>query len=343
MKAHKLVYFLAVTVLVACTPVITPSINKATATDAPTATLATAVTPPTESPQATASWTALAVTPSASVVPATATHPTNSPTPKQSPSPTATTEQNPTTTPTDSAGAQFLLASPDGRYVAKLFDEFHHPSGKQTIEVLNSHGKLVWSIPYQGQMPTGDPHPSLSLYRWSRDSSVLYFYYGYGYDGFPTFFKGNNLQGLNVISGKISTIVSGCCIDFVDSPDGTLLAYTQRARLGIRNLATGLTVTATIQPKTIIESGQIHWSPSGNGIVFRVMLDTDENARFMYLNVKTMNQKNLFDHFAEDYEFDGWTADENPSFRKGDNTIIVIDTDTGVVQPIGTVTPTPQE
>ena len=41
-----------------------------------------------------------------------------------------------------------------------------------------------------------------------------------------------------------------------------------------------------------------------------------------------------------DYEFDGWTKDENPRYRKGDE-ILVIDLDTLGQTMIGTATPQP--
>jgi hypothetical protein len=61
----------------------------------------------------------------------------------------------------------------------------------------------------------------------------------------------------------------------------------------------------------------------------------------IYLDLETMEQQVIMkDYIIMDYDFDGWTADENPRFRKEDE-IFVIDLDTLEQTVIGTATPQP--
>jgi hypothetical protein len=48
----------------------------------------------------------------------------------------------------------------------------------------------------------------------------------------------------------------------------------------------------------------------------------------------------MSDYLISDYEFDGWSSDEKPRYRKGDE-VITIDLDTLSQTTIGTVTPQP--
>jgi len=87
-----------------------------------------------------------------------------------------------------------ILFSPNGKYVAKRYDPYlRSPFEKPAIEIFNEQGKLLWRIPYQGEMPIGDPRPSLSIYKWAIDSSKLYFYYAFHGDGGYTLTDGFNL------------------------------------------------------------------------------------------------------------------------------------------------------
>ena len=92
----------------------------------------------------------------------------------QTPIPTIVKTATPTIKPTPFPRDEII--SPDGKFVAKLFSEYQHPSGKEAIEIWKSDGSAIWVVPYQGEMPTYDPRPSLSLYRWASDSSVFYLF-----------------------------------------------------------------------------------------------------------------------------------------------------------------------
>ncbi len=246
------------------------------------------------------------------------------------------TESTPTPPPPNSE-----IVSPDGKFVARLYDGFNHPSGKQTIEIRGANGLLMWTVPYQGAMPTGDPHPNLSLSQWAADSTVLYFYYSWAYDGWWTIFDGSDLQSIDIKTGKVTTVISGGCIAFAFSPDRSQLAYTRSKRITVRDLTTGSERIAEIESEAIQQAGQIRWSPSGKALVFHVLADDLGNALMIYLDAETMKQRKLLNYFTEDYPFDGWTETENPRYRKPDHTIIVVDIRTGVESMIGTATPRP--
>src|SRR6185312_5339302 len=113
-------------------------------------------------------------TPTTAVTSTQTIHPVETKTLTSEPIDSSTENPNISETPSPTADlAGQVLYSPNGELVAKWYDEFTRSSGKQTIEVQDKSGRLIWQIPYQGEMPTGDPHPSLILYRWSKDSSVL--------------------------------------------------------------------------------------------------------------------------------------------------------------------------
>jgi WD40 repeat protein len=233
------------------------------------------------------------------------------------------------------------LISPDGKIVARLYSEFVHPSGKETLEIWNAEGSVMWVVPYQGEMPTYDPRPSLSLYKWSPDSSALYFYYTFGYDGFWSIFDGNDLQSIEVKTGIVKDTVPGSCIAFGFSPDMSKLAYTRGAQITIRDMTTGAEKTAEIRTKGFEQAGQIVWSPTGNRLVFQVLMDEGGNTQLIYLDANSMKQKVILEDFIEDYLFQGWIQDENLQYRKVDSTIVIVDIQTGVESIIGTATPRP--
>ncbi|MBN1149549.1 MAG: hypothetical protein JXA78_19970, partial [Anaerolineales bacterium] len=169
--------------------------------------------------------------------------PTSKPTLTLTASNTANTAVSKMPSPTPDPYDKILL-SPDGRYVAKLYSEYNYITGRPTIEVLDNSGSLLWTIPYQRVMPTGDPHPYLRMHEWSSDSLTLYFYYAFHYDGVYTLWDGFDLQSIQVTTGRIQHIVPGAgLMAFAFSPNEQYVAYTrnqdQPRCLIVRNLANG--------------------------------------------------------------------------------------------------------
>src|SRR5688572_33401931 len=57
------------------------------------------------------------------------------------------------------------IASPNGEFVAHVYFEYQLPSRLPTIEIRDKKGELLWQIPFQGEMPTSDPHRSLDIFQ----------------------------------------------------------------------------------------------------------------------------------------------------------------------------------
>jgi hypothetical protein len=172
-----------------------------------------------------------------------------------------------------------ILYAPNGEFIAEFDHAYSRPSRyKQVIEILDKNNVLLWEIPYQGEPSTSDPHPSLSIYGWSKDSDYLYFQYIYWPDGGDRAFwwDGFNLQRINVQNGSIEQVArTEGFVAFAFSPDESEIAYTREQDdpgvIFIRNLSTGVEKRAGVifPSKNYIRVGDIHWSPSGHEIVFQ--------------------------------------------------------------------------
>ena len=239
--------------------------------------------------------------------------------------------------------------SPDGNWVAKKYESFWHFYSIQVIEVEDHQGEVVWSIPFQGTMESGDPHTQMTIFGWAPDSSGLYFYYAWQSDGWYTLFQGHDLQYLDVKTGELRDILDGCCIAFAFLSDMSQVFYTRGDQVGIYNIADDEDRHVKIRSDPIQQAGYIHVTPDENGMVFTVLMDADANAREIYLDLATMKQTILLEGFIEDFSFDGWTQTENPRYLRvisRTNTrwsyeVIEIDKRTADIAIIGTPTPRP--
>ena len=89
----------------------------------------------------------LTLMPSLTETPTTTTTQTDTPTSK----PLETSTPYPTRTPWDR-----ILISEDKQYIAKLF--WHYEStNRQTIEISDLNGNILWLVPFQGELPIGLP------------------------------------------------------------------------------------------------------------------------------------------------------------------------------------------
>ena len=230
-----------------------------------------------------------------------------------------------------------VVDSPDGRFSAKLRVNWADQQEKPVIELWDNTGTMLWEVPYQ--FPEVNRLSAMDIYRWAPDSSKVYFYYPYWYETWYTIFKGSHLQSLDPYTGEIKDVITGCCIDFDFSQDMGKVAYTTEDKVGILDLETDIDRNTSILPHKFGQSGRVFLSPSGERMIFHTLEQFVGTA--IYLNVKTMEQKVIMkDYIIMDYEFDGWTSEENPRYRKG-NEILVIDLDTLEKTIIGTATPQP--
>jgi uncharacterized membrane protein len=230
-----------------------------------------------------------------------------------------------------------VVVSPDGKFSAKLRVNWADLNEKSVIELLDENGSLLWEVEYQ--FPEVSPRSLMAIHGWALDSSKMYFYYPYWYSAWYTIFKGSHLQSLDPLTGKVEDVVTGCCIDFDFSADMSRIAYTSETRVGIKDLKSGTDKIVDILPHNFSQSGLIHLSPSGNKVIFHT-LDGDLGTT-TYLDVNTMEQKIILkDYLIMEVEFDGWTEEENPRFKKGGK-IFIIDLDTLEQSIVETATPQP--
>jgi hypothetical protein len=240
------------------------------------------------------------------------------------------------------------VVSPDNQLIASVNEIWWHYLFAQTIVIRDERGEEIEVIPYKGTMPRGDPHPSMRIIGWSPDSSAIFFYYSWGYDGgVPTLFDGSNLQAFNIQNHSYEDIAPGGCIAYSVSSDGKKIAYTSGDRIGFYDISSRSSKSVLIKAEHFAQSGNIHWSRGDDAVVFTVMLDnTTENAREIYLDEKTMSQTVLLDNiFEESYGLKDWDQDNNPIYLKYDDNnkaeIVVIDKQSAILKVIGTPTPTP--
>lgn len=248
-----------------------------------------------------------------------------------------------TITPTPDSYAQ-IAYSPDGRYVAKLY----YVAGRDTIKISEIDGTEIWSIPTQLEPPVGDPHPHLSIYKWSKDSTTLYFHYVHFPDGgdYAFWWDGFNLQSITVLTGSIQKTLPGEDImAYAISPDETQIAYTRAQDdpfvMYIRNLTTGSEKKIAIGQRvdTYKRAGNIFWSPSGKGLAFQTE-DQNSWTQTIYLNVTEMQMKVVYGYRLSANVFEGWTDDEKLKFRNNSE-IFTIDAKTEEMKIILTSTPRP--
>ena len=263
--------------------------------------------------------------------------------------PTATA--SPTSRPPD-----FILESPNGEFVAEFDNANRHPATeKQVIEIFDKDGSLLWEIPYQHVTALVDPHPSLHIYGWSKDSTYLYFHYIFSPDGgdFAFWWDGFDLQRINVQTGEIEKVIPGDgSVAFAFSPDESQIAYTRRqdnpSIIYVRELSTGFEKAAYVifGAKNYVRVGDIRWSPTGTEIAFQTETD-DYMVQTIFLNPVTMKQKVIREYEMFTLLFDGWTEDGKLQFSeisangmRIDN-VFQVDVANSATLVIGTPTPQP--
>jgi len=287
------------------------------------------------------------------IAPITTDTPTLTPTSTKPIFPTITETPSPTTKPPD-----LTLDSPNGEFIAELDNAFSHPAYEpQVIQILDKNGSLLWEIPYQHETAMVDPHPSLNIYGWSKDSTYLYFHYDSSPDGgdYAFWWDGFDLQRINVQTGNIERVVSSHSngyVAFAFSADETQIAYTRAqdnpSIIFIRNLSTGAEKTANVifPSKNYIRVGNIHWSPSGKEIALQTET-SDYMVQTIYLDLSTMKQKVIREYELFIIDFQGWTSDGKLEFREfksywdTSSQIVHVDPRNNMSVVIGTPTPRP--
>lgn len=282
--------------------------------------------------------------PSSTATPAPAAIISVSPTTKSTSSITATVKPSATLTPTANktphptveSYAMASKISPNGEYNAYAY--FYNGTEQQTIEIKDRQGKLMWKVPYQGQLPHGDPRTTIGIYRWSNDSSQLYFCYYWSPDGGDIFVKEScqGLQKINIKTGEIQPVLLESYVAFAISLDETQIAYIgcqdKSCVVHVRHQSTGIEKTAYVIAKNSIAIGSMEWSPNDSGLAY-VTQDNNHMVQTIYLNLATMKQKVVKENPIFDFSgwayFEGWTDNDTLEFTEaGRKETIVVSTPT---------------
>lgn len=252
--------------------------------------------------------------------------------------PTLTKQPIPFPTPSLTPNPDIII-SPDGNYYAQVINNI---SEKPKIEIRDKSGKVLWEISYQytwdgNSAPTSD----LKIYGWSLNSDKVYFYYSFSYDGWYTLFDGSDLQSIDVQTGKIEKLIADCCFAFDFSFDMSHIAYTINYEVGILELVNGTNIKTNILPGNYEQTGWIHYSPSGDMIIFHT-LDEKGMVKSILLNVHDMSQRIILEFVIESIFSAGWSETENPRYWQVDNnSVFEVDKQTLEQVLIGTATPYP--
>lgn len=268
------------------------------------------------------------------------------------PSATVTITASKTPQPTEESYAMSSKASPNGEYTASAI--FYYGTEQQTIEIQDKQGNLLWQIPYQGELPHGDPRTTIGIYGWSDDSSQLYFCYYWSPDGGDIFIRNscNSLQTIDVKTGELQDVIPGGYTAFAISPNGSQIAYlecNESCIIHVRNLKSGSekTASAVSVPQDYVAIGDISWSPSGNGLIFETQSSDYIMMQTIYVNIATMKVKVIKkyavllsqDKWASN---DGWVDDNTVRFLEtGDSELEVIYLDVRSNESVVIGTPTP--
>jgi protease II len=183
--------------------------------------------------------------------------------------------------------------SPNGEYTA--YSYFYYGTEQQTVEIKDKEDKLIWQIAFQGELPHSDPRTTIGVYRWSNDSSQLYFCYYWSPDGGDIFIREScsRLQAIDIKTGEIRPVVLEGYTAFEVSHDGSQIAYLkcdESCTIHIQNLLTGSekTALALTKSKDYIAIGGVFWSPSDKGLVFHTQDKDYIMLQTIYLDTSIM-------------------------------------------------------
>lgn len=256
--------------------------------------------------------------------------------------------------PTASPFVMSELASPNGEYIA--YSYFYYGTEQQTIEIQDKEGKLIWQIPFQGELPHYDPRPTIGMYQWSKDSSQLYFCYYWSPDGGDIIVQwtGYDLQKIDIKTGSVQRVLPGSgYMTFAISPDESQIAYVRKQDqpgvISVRNLSTDIERTAyiIIPRENYVTLGNMEWSPNGKGLVFETQ-DNNHMVRAIYLNLTTMKQRVIKEYPVINFPgwavFQRWVNNHILEFAEsGDNGVQIIQIDIESKETVVIGTPTPSE
>lgn len=286
--------------------------------------------------------------------PTPAPSPTQRPTSTRTPIPTLT--PSPTATVYPSPGPDFQsffgeeLASPNGEFIAILTKERDAPDGNANIQIFDTAGQLLWTIDgYFFLDKDISPRAKLHIHHWTSDSSRLYYFYSFGWEGWPSLIDGFGLRVIEIATGIQTPILTNSWVDFGFSPQDEELAYIynvdQPEKIVVRDIQTGVENSARIplDADKKAQAGWINWALDGKSLVF-FTLDEDIYVQLFYMQINGMNPVKIGEYENVEWISPTWSPNGTliiylymPRVQE----YIEIDMDTGVIS--GTVTATPIE
>jgi Tol biopolymer transport system component len=263
--------------------------------------------------------------------------------------PTASPEVYHPPTPTP-PGYEEFLTSPNGEFTARAYHEYRLGQDEsrwsifESLELSTADGIVVTSLSYLRPYP-GDPHDEIAFAGWSPDSSQLYYYRAWGFDGFITLWDGFDLQSIAAPAGYIHQVVEGLA-SFRFSPTWRYLVYSRDQDhpriLTVWDLQDDterrLEISLPSEPYTQV--GDFSWAPDESGLVYHSSID--EDFSIYYLPLDTMRPVLLLD-CAVDIEwcsFEGW-VDASTVQVSDIRQVLEFDVRTGAIVSASTVTPSP--
>jgi putative hemolysin len=240
------------------------------------------------------------------------------------PEPTFTPLPTPPHLPTIApASWQECCPSPDGkwrvRWVSAPTEVADDPSGwgswyYRGQEVVSAD-KSVKHIVLDEWSNYGLGAPAPAVLGWTPDSRAVYVYEGGRGDGCDLFGWGDDLQRMEVATGKLTTVIDHMCAPS-PAPDMSAVAYLRRNPITgasvilVQSLYSGKTVTGTLGfDASGLQAGDFVWSPEQDAVAFTFARKPCESQGIARFDLQTGKVSVLADEQAGSRGVRSW-ADE---------------------------------
>jgi hypothetical protein len=220
----------------------------------------------------------------------------------------------------------------------------------QRIVIEDQSGESIQVVEYLIENPMSAPRPDLAIYGWSNDSTKLYFYNSFGFDGGgqPNLWNGYHLQSIEVETGEVNEILPADDLAaFALSPDQTQLAYALDSdlprKIHVRDLDSGYEISALVlvpiregPGSKYTQIGKLTWSPSGKFILVHGF----GASQYLYLfDIEKSWVILLFEYW--EFEFDPWLNEDLIRYITYNDEVFEYNLMTGETTLLGTATPEP--
>lgn len=188
--------------------------------------------------------------------------------------------------------------SPNGKWVASRYKFYEGEISFLSFFVKSIDGSSVWeieTIPIENKPPYLEfPAPFL----WSKDNKTFYFVDQGFQDGCFTYAGGGKkLYGLNLDSGKTTTVLDKFASEIKFSPDESKIAYVNYGKTGLQilDVETGKEIEFEhLYPDLLTDQYSLVWTPDSNQLAFTIILDaciSDKATTIVIVDVSKNSQK----------------------------------------------------